>query len=271
MIQTDCHTHSSFSSDSSTPVEVMIEKAVDLGFDTFYLTDHMDFDFPFNKEGLTFVFSPSDYFEKLSTLKKTYESKIKIKTGIELGLRTTESVTKQINQLLDAYSFDLVIGSTHLVENLDPYHSSYWENRSEEEGLTKFFETTLKNIIAYPTINVLGHLDYAIRYAPSKGANFSYVTYRSIIDEILAFIIAHDIALEVNTAGFKHGLGKPNPGPDIIKRYLQLGGHLLSIGSDGHVPEYYGYRFDETRKLLHDLGVTHYTTFEDGVIKKRAL
>ncbi len=271
MIQTDCHTHSSFSSDSSTPVEVMIEKAVSLGFDTFYLTDHMDFDFPFNKEGLTFVFSPSDYFKKLSDLRKIYENKIKIKTGIELGLRTTESVNNQINQLLDTYSFDLVIGSTHLVENLDPYHFSYWENRSEKEGLTKFFETTLKNIIAYPNINVLGHLDYAIRYAPSKGASFSYEAYKSILDEILAFIIAQDIALEVNTAGFKHGLGKPNPGPDVIKRYLQLGGHMISIGSDGHVPKYYGYQFDQTRKLLLDLGINQYTIFEDGVAGKRAL
>jgi len=271
MIQTDCHTHSSFSSDSSTPVEVMIEKAISLGFDTFYLTDHMDFDFPLNKEGLTFVFSPSDYFEKLSTLKMAYQNKIKIRTGIELGLRTTESVNNQINQLLDAYSFDLVIGSTHLVENLDPYHFSYWKNRSEEEGLTKFFETTLKNIMAYPKINVLGHLDYAIRYAPSKGATFSYKAYKSIIDEILAFIIAHGIALEVNTAGFKHGLEKPNPGPDVIKRYLELGGTMISIGSDGHVPEYYGYKFHETRKLLLDLGVSAYTTFEDGVAGKRAL
>lgn len=271
MIQTDCHTHSSFSSDSSTPVEAMIEKAVSLGFDTFYLTDHMDFDFPWNKEGLTFVFSPSDYFEKLTALRKRYQQKIAVRTGIELGLRTTESVMRQINELLDAYSFDVIIGSTHLVDNLDPYHASYWENRSEKEGLTKFFEATLTNIITYPTINVLGHLDYAIRYAPSKGASFSYHAYKSILDEILVFLIAHDIALEVNTAGFKYGLGKPNPGPDIIKRYLQLGGDLISIGSDGHVPEFYGYQFDETRKLLLGLGVTAYATFENGVVTKRPL
>ncbi|MFA9463892.1 MAG: histidinol-phosphatase HisJ family protein [Velocimicrobium sp.] len=268
MIRTDCHAHSCFSSDCSTPVELMIEQAILFSFDTFYLTDHMDFDFPDTEEGLDFLFSPSDYFKTLSGLKKKYEDTIKIMVGIELGLKTTASVKKQIGKLLNEYSFDLIIGSTHLVDNLDPYHSSYWEGRSEKEGLAHFFRATLENTKAYPNVNVLGHLDYAIRYSPSKGINFSFEAYQSILEEILTFIIANDIALEVNTAGFKHGLNKPNPNPDIIKRYLDLGGSMISIGSDGHVPSYYGYRFEETRTLLLDLGVTHYTTFEKGVARK---
>ena len=271
MILTDCHAHSSFSSDSSTPVEVMIEKAISYGFTYFYLTDHMDFDFPDNEEGLDFVFNPSEYFERLSKLKLAYRDKIEIRAGIELGLQTTESVKKQIRELLDTYSFDLIIGSTHLVDNLDPYHLAYWNERSEEEALNRFFEATYDNITTLPKINVLGHLDYAIRYSPSKGVNFTYETYKTILDKIFCFIIENNIALEVNTAGFKHGLNKPNPGPDVIKRYLELGGSMISIGSDGHVPEYYGYKFDETRKMLLDLGISYYTTFQNGVAFKCVL
>lgn len=271
MIFTDCHAHSSFSSDSSTPVAVMIEKAISLGFRYFYLTDHMDFDFPDNEQGLNFLFNPSDYFETLSNLKLTYQDKIEIRAGIELGLQTTKSVKKQVKKLLDNYSFDLIIGSTHLVDTLDPYHKNYWEGQSEEQALTHFFETTYENIKTFPMVNVLGHLDYAIRYSPSKGANFNYKTYQSILDKILHFIIENNIALEVNTAGFKHGLNKPNPSPDVIKHYLEFGGNMISIGSDGHVPEYYGYKFKETKKILLDLGVSDYTIFQNGIARKYTL
>lgn len=264
MITTDCHVHSAFSSDSSTPVTQMIEKAISLGFDTFYLTDHMDFDFPVTEEGMDFLFSPSSYFKTLRELKETYRDRIQIKTGIELGLKTTASVKEQIDRLLADYSFDLIIGSTHLVDDLDPYNPDYWEGSSEEDRLRHFFEITYENIQAHPYVQVLGHLDYAIRYSPSKGKSFSYVQYKDIIDSILTFIIQHEIALEVNTSGYKHGLGAPNPSDDVIKRYLELGGSMISIGSDAHQPEFYAYEFDRTRKLLLSLGVTSYTTFEHG-------
>lgn len=271
MILTDCHSHSSFSSDSSTPVEAMIEKAISLGFRHFYLTDHMDFDFPENEQGLDFIFNPSNYFETLSKLKLSYQDKIEIRIGIELGLKPTKSVRTQVTKLLHDYSFDLIIGSTHLVDDLDPFHRKYWMEQSEEQALMRFFEATYENIKTFPEVNVLGHLDYAIRYSPSKGATFNYKTYQSILDKILHFIIENNIALEVNTAGFKHGLNKPNPGPDVIKRYLEFGGNMISIGSDGHVPEYYGYKFDETKKILLDLGVSDYTIFQNGKAKKYAL
>ncbi|MEG1741846.1 MAG: PHP domain-containing protein, partial [Acetivibrio sp.] len=85
MIITDCHVHSSFSSDSSTPPEVMIQKAIQLGFTDFYLTDHMDYDFPVTQDGFDFQFSPEEYFETLFRLQTKYADRIKIRTGIELG------------------------------------------------------------------------------------------------------------------------------------------------------------------------------------------
>ncbi|MEG1993113.1 MAG: histidinol-phosphatase HisJ family protein [Acetivibrio sp.] len=264
MIITDCHVHSSFSSDSSTPPEVMIQKAIQLGFTDFYLTDHMDYDFPVTPDGLDFQFSPEEYFETLFRLQTKYADRIKIRTGIELGLKPTASVKNKIDTLLSKYRFDLIIGSTHLVNNRDPYDTSFWEGHSIEECLHQYFEQIVKNLQSFHSFQTLGHLDYAIRYAPKGSPAFSYFDYSSIIDEILFLLLEHNIALEVNTAGYKYGNEQPNPSSPIIKRYLSLGGKYLTIGSDAHLGEYYAYGFNKVRHLLQSLGVTQYTAFIQG-------
>lgn len=265
MIRTDCHVHSLFSSDSDTPPEAMVEQAISLGFETFYLTDHMDFDFPLSEEGMDFLFSPELYFDKLLRLKESYRNNIQILSGIELGLKNTASVKDKIQKLLSQYSFDLIIGSTHLVNNLDPYHSTYWKGQFEDAGLNSYFEQILENIKAFPFIQVLGHLDYAIRYSPDKGRSFTYDKHAGIIDSILTFIIEKGIALEVNTSGYRHERKVPNPGPDVIKRYIELGGTSISVGSDAHQPDGYAFSFSQTELLLRSLGIESYTTFEKGI------
>lgn len=259
MILTDCHVHSSFSSDSSTPMEAMVEKALEAKFESFYITDHMDYDFPIS-QGLDFLFSPQEYMEYIQRLKKQYDGRISIYTGVEAGLKTT--VTPKIKSLLSSFPFDLVIGSVHLVNNVDPYLKDFWENRTGKEALTSYFKAIIENLYAYDDFDVLGHLDYVIRYAPaSLQEDFSYEDYQELLDEILTFIIHHQIALEVNTAGYKTSPDQPNPHTQIIKRYLSLGGEMISIGSDAHEPQFYGYGFDKVRLLLLSLGVNSYTTF----------
>lgn len=263
MIKTDCHVHSLFSSDSSTPVEEMIEKAISLGFDTFYLTDHMDYDYPVSEDGLDFLFDAEKYFETLNALKEKYQKQIELRIGIELGLKAEQATQQKIEQLVSSYPFDLIIGSTHLVHNVDPYDSVFWKDRSEETCLRDFFKATYENIKANPYVSVLGHLDYAIRYSPSKGADFSYEQYKDCIDPILEFIIEHNIALEVNTCGYRY-VGAPNPSADIIRKYLTLGGKMISIGSDAHAPKFYASQFKQAEELLSSLGCTHYTIFKQG-------
>lgn len=260
---TDCHVHSSFSSDSSTPVEEMIEKAISLGCQRFYITDHMDYDFP-KHFGIDFLFSPKDYFEKLAKLKQEFNGKIQIFTGIELGLQPTASVLEQIHHLLEEYTFDLIIGSTHLVNGTDPYIATFWEGRSSKEALSCYFQEILNNLNHFHNFQVLGHLDYAVRYAPSKANDFSYQDHQDVIDEILRFIIREGIALEINTGGYKSGLGRTNPGVDVIKRYLELGGIYLSIGSDAHTPDFYASEFSTVKSMLLSMGVKQYTIFQQG-------
>ncbi len=259
MITADYHVHTSFSSDSKSEMEEMILGAIALGFDRVCITDHMDYDFP-DKYKLPFVFDPDAYFTRLDELEKKYRDKIKLLKGIELGLRPY--LSDRYETLITSYPFDFVIGSSHLANDMDPYQSEYWADITEEEGHRIYFQSIVDNIKSYQNFDVYGHLDYVIRYGPTKNQNYRYQMYQDLLDEALNLLIASDKGIELNTAGFKYGLGQPHPHPDLIKRYLELGGNTITIGSDGHRPEHMAYDFDKARELLLSFGVTHYTVFE---------
>ncbi len=257
MIISDYHVHSAFSSDSDTAMEAMIEKAVSLGMDRICFTDHMDYDFP---EPGKFQFDVEQYYKKVSFLSEKYRNDIKVLMGIELGMMP--HLGNRYQKLLSDYPFDFVIASTHLVDYMDPYYPEFWENRTTKEGLERYFDSILENITLFQNFDVYGHLDYISRYAPDKGASFCIEDFMEIIDKILKMLISYGKGIEINTAGYKYGMGHPNPHEDIIRRYLALGGQIISIGSDAHKPEHFAYDFVRVESVLKELGVQEYTVFE---------
>lgn len=258
MIICDFHNHTVFSADSNASPEAMLEKAVSLGLSCLCMTDHMDLDFP--DPELDFTFSVPDYFRKHDELRKRFHGRITLLTGIELGLQA--GLKDRLSALLSDWDFDFVIGSSHLVDRMDPYNPLFWNGRDEAAAILRYFETILENIAEFDDIDVYGHIDYIVRYAPSKAKNYSYRKYQEILDEILKTLISKNIGLELNTAGFKYGLGFPNPHTDILKRYRELGGEIITVGSDGHCPEHLAYAFEKVPELLESCGFSYYTVFE---------
>ena len=268
MILSDYHLHSDFSGDSETPMEDMVRHGISLGLERICFTDHIDYDYPICPDGTLFEFDADKYLTEIARLQKKYEGKIKIRKGLELGLKT--SAIPKLNRLLDGRQFDFIIGSSHIVFDRDPYYPDYWENITVREGLMKYFGSILDNIKNFSDFDTYGHIDYIVRYIPdvkNKKAPlsdfYSYAKYADILDAVLTAIIAAGKAIEVNTAGFKYGLGHPNPHEDVIKRYFELGGSFVTIGSDGHIPAHMAYDFEKARHLLLSLGVKEYAVFEN--------
>lgn len=258
MILTDMHVHSCFSSDSSAKVEDMISMALDKGFSYFYLTDHMDFEFPI-VDGMDFILDVEQYDLMFDSLHEKLQDKIILRKGIELGIK--REVIGNIIHLLDSHSFDFVISSTHLVNNIDPYQPLFWEGKSEKDCIYHYFETVFDNLKLFTDFDSCAHLDYVVRHAPSKGKAYSYKLYGDIIDEILKYLIHNGKALEVNTGGLRYGLNNPNPHLDILKRYHELGGELITIGSDAHEPSYYAFQFEKVEGMLKEIGFQYYSVF----------
>lgn len=260
MIISDCHNHTGISSDSDTPMSDMIRSAIKNNIQIMCITEHMDFDFPKNYE-YDFVFDPCEYFRQLEANSQKFAGDIKLLKGVELGLK--ENIACKCNTLLNDYKWDFVIGSIHLVDDMDPYYDEYWNLYGLDGAIKRYFETMYNNINEYHDFDALGHLDYVLRYAPGITKDIDISHSYELIDEILKFIIKKDIALEVNTSGYKTFLHNPNPSPAIIKRYRELGGKLITIGSDAHSPEYIGFHFEDVKKLLNSLGIYEYAIFEN--------
>ncbi len=258
MILTDSHMHSRFSADSDASMHEMIEKSIDKGLKHITFTEHMDYDFP-KEYNLLFEFDLDSYFKEIANYKNFYKNDIDIHYGIEIGLMP--HLGKQYNKLLNSYEFDFVIASSHLVYNKDPYYPDFWEGISEEDGYTKYFESLYENICIYENFDVYGHLDYIVRYGPNKNKNYSYEKYQSLIEPILKKIIELGKGIEVNSAGYKYGLDTTNPSLDVLKKYKEFGGKIITIGSDAHCPEHIAYDFEKTANLIKCAGFNEYAFF----------
>lgn len=267
MIQADMHMHTWFSTDSEACPCDMADEAVRKGLKTICFTDHFDKDdLEWGEEG---IFDVDAYFAEMQKLQEEYAGKLNIRIGIELGLRTY--LKDYYEELTKKYPFDFVIGSVHNVPykkdtegNIlytDPAAEKLFADRTDKEAYRLMMETTLENVRTLDCFQTLGHLDYVVRYGKSREKEYSYTEYADIIDEILKLLIEKGKGLEVNSAGLKYGLPFAHPHPDVLKRYRELGGEIITIGADAHKPEHIAYDFAKTEEILKSCGFKYYTEF----------
>lgn len=257
MMRADVHMHTSFSHDSKAAPEEMILGAIDKGLEMICFTDHYDKDdMEWGEES---IFDPEEYFKVLLPLKEKYSGRMDIRIGVELGLRPY--LGDYYRKFTAAYPFDFVIGSVHSVESTDPATGKLFEGRTDEEAYRTAFEEILTDIRSYKDYDVLGHLDYVVRYGAGREKAYTYRTFADVIDEILRQLITHGKGMELNTAGLKYGLPFAHPHPDVLKRYRELGGEMITVGADGHCPEHIAYGFDKAEEILRSCGFKYYTEF----------
>lgn len=254
----DFHLHTSFSTDSKGDVIETIEKCISLGMTNMAITDHQDFGYP--GDDFKLINRIEEYITTLTKLKEIYKDKIKLSIGCEVGLEADKP--DLIESYVNSHDFDYIIGSSHLVNGVDIYLSEYYENRPIHEAFEEYFQSVLDNLDTCKSFDVYGHVDYIVRYSPNKAGDFSMELYGSYIDKLLTKIIAMGKGIEINTGGYRAGLGQPNPSFDIIKRYKELGGKIITFGSDAHKPEDVATFFEEALAVAKNAGFDGYYVFE---------
>lgn len=259
MILSDYHIHTKFSGDCETEPELIAKTAIEKGLHTICITDHQDFGY---MDGDTlYELDEKAYYKTIQDLSDRYKDKIDIRIGVETGLEPDKS--DLLHNFVSSCDFDFVIGSSHLINGVDPYYKEYFDGKTEKAAFLEYFESILKNLEVCRDFDVYGHIDYVVRYAPNKDMHYSYHAYRDIIDEILNTLLKMNKGIEINTSGYRAGLSEPNPCTDIIKRYRELGGEIVTIGSDAHNSEHIGYGFDMVSEILKDCGYHFYTIFNN--------
>ncbi|MCL2575672.1 MAG: histidinol-phosphatase HisJ family protein [Defluviitaleaceae bacterium] len=258
MIKMDYHMHSEYSIDSYTRVEDMVKDAINKGFAEIVITDHIDFTYP----GLQMMDNIGIAANVAATqsAKDDFAGEINVKIGVEFGIRPdTGGITARI---ADEFDFDFIIGSTHDYYGLGFHSQHFFAGKSKIEAYNVYFENMLATVKANDTFDVLGHLDYIERYPRNyQDKKMKYREHKPIIDEILITLISKGKGIEINTAGITYGLGRVHPTENVLRRYVELGGEIITVGSDAHRTEYIGQHFSVAYKLLVDLGVTHITSF----------
>lgn len=256
-MRADVHMHCGFSNDSETRPEDMVESAIAKGLSIICFTDHYDKD---NLDwGDEAIFDVESYFQKMIELQEEYRDQIDIRIGAEIGMQPY--LAEYYQDFMAQHPFDFVIGSVHSVLEHD-VALDFFQKHSDPEGYKIYFEEMLQDVQKIKSYDVLGHLDYIVRYSNQGSKGFDLNDYMDIIEEILKQVIAHGKGIEMNMSGLKYGLGAPHPQPEIIKRYRELGGEIITVGADGHIPEHIAYDYHLADDILKSCGFKYYTEFK---------
>lgn len=256
----DMHVHTSFSCDSKVDIEDQINQAIKLGMEHLAITDHQDFDYP--PWHSTYLLEDTDaYVDKILQLKDKYKNKIDLILGIELGMQP--HIAQKLDDYAAQYPFEFIIGSTHCFSGRDTEDQTLYENRPKEEAIEEYFQTEYDNIKRTKCFDIVGHLDFVLRDIPNKNEGFLYSTYADVLDAMLKEIIQSGRGIECNTKSLFVGMGEPSPDSCIIKRYRELGGEIITFGSDAHNFDRVGCSFELAAEFVRNCGFTHYAVFNN--------
>lgn len=264
----DMHTHSDFSHDSNCKMEDMCLSQIDKGTKIFANTDHCDI-FLFNDFD---IFTPiKRSYNEVQALNKKYGDNCTILSGVEF----CEGFwfPKQLEKLYNLAPFDVIIGSIHCVKYKGyeaPYAKIDFSGLSEKQ-LYEFLDcyfNDMKTMIDNTDFDILAHLTCPLRYIKGKyGYNIDIDRYNDKITDILKSIIEKDIALEVNTSAF-NTLNDFMPSKKIIKQYYNMGGRLITLGSDAHIAENASNHFDKAVKTIKEIGFENICYFQNRKVNK---
>lgn len=235
----DTHVHTSFSSDSKMNLKEAINKGKSVGYG-IYSTDHLDLDYPDeNKFHLDVKSYVGEYYPK---------RKENFYLGLEMGL--SEASYNENTEIAENFKkLDYIIGSIHAVNGLDIYAELFAFEKDKKKIYESYLSDMHKNLKLYDCIHSLGHIDYICRYAPFEDKELNYNEYGDYIDSILKTLIHKEMALEINTKRLAQPKAFESLGI-ICKRYKDLGGKYVTVGSDAHKPEEIGLNFDKAKSII---------------------
>jgi len=262
----DQHLHSRFSFDCRTDPRANVESAIDRGLAGLTFTEHFD---THPEDWKTCVYDHDAYTAEIEKLRAQYGSQIFIGQGIEICFQRDRM--DYILSFLELRSFDLVILSVHYFGGAAVHKRAEWEGITVEEGTRRYFEKLVEAARFVEELqagrdrvfDVLGHLDLVKRYTQRFFGEHDVEACGDLRDEALARCIAADLTPEINTSTLRQGLTETMPGPITVKRYADLGGRAMSIGSDAHRAEDIAADFDRAVEMLRDAGIPTLAVFKE--------
>lgn len=261
---TDYHIHSICSPDGHYSMLDMALAAKSRGITQLCFTDHCDMD-----DDATGNLNPNCFNNRerlLEMYSKTLREKpddLKILLGMELGGGNHDSA--RASEIAATPELDFVLGSLHNLKGKPDFY--YYDYRSMDEcrALNEAYLDELIELSKLPFFDVMAHVGYTIRYMRKKGFNISVDVkdYPDRLKTLFKNLIERGKGIEINCSGFGNTLvNGPIPTPDALRLYRELGGEIITVGSDAHIVKHAGSGIREGYALLSDLGYRYVTVFE---------
>lgn len=255
---TDMHTHCERSFDCEVPFSVMCDSAVERNVKVLALTDHCDLN------------TDSDELEVIENIRlsiadatgqrEKHRNTLGVIRGIELGqpLHNKELAEK----IVEIDELDFILCSLHEIrDKQDFYYLDY--NKEDVPSLLNRYFDEITEIVKWNRFDSLAHLTYPIRYICGEyGIKLNLLDYKGKIDEILSVLAKNGKALEVNSSGLGMKIRETLPPEWIIRRFRELGGQYITVGSDSHIAQNIGFRINEVFELIKKCGFDSVVYFE---------
>ncbi|MGD8968136.1 MAG: histidinol-phosphatase HisJ family protein [Anaerolineae bacterium] len=251
----DYHIHTKFSVDSEANMEAACEAALACGISEIAFTDHLDF----GPEDSSGYFRATEYLAAIERCRAQYDGRLVVRAGVEVG--EPHLFAAEACAVVAHADFDIVLGSAHYADGMQ----AAWMEDFFEQPLRQAYESYFRQVVdlsAEGEFDVLGHLDLVKRDAHKFGRPYDGPEpYADMIRTALRSLVERGKGIEVNTSPLRHGQPEPCPSPQILRWYRELGGEILTLGSDAHSPAAVGAHIDLAMEIARGTGFEHLATF----------
>ncbi|MCB9849727.1 MAG: histidinol-phosphatase HisJ family protein [Phycisphaerales bacterium] len=266
----DQHLHTWNSFDCKTPPEQNVAEALEKGLAGLTFTDHFD---THPSEWPECKYDDAKIAREIDALRDRFGDRIFIGKGIEVCYQPERM--DFILEFLAKHTFDVVLLSVHWAHG-KPVHVREHFDGMDPHTFIHDYLTAARDATAHIAhmqehgghpFHILGHMDFAKRYANRYWGFDEPINEPQLIDEILRNCLRANLIPEINTSTLRNKMAEPMPGKDTVQRYADLGGTCMSLGSDAHSPQYVGENFDDAVGIMRSAGIKHLAVFRDGEMK----
>ena len=258
----DSHVHSSFSFDGQGTLIEFCERAVEIGLQEICFLEHLDL---YPPDPYCRYLDPDAYAAAIAEARAKLGDRLKIRMGIEVTY--LPALEREIAEYVEGKGYDCVAGGVHLIFGGEGGISEEMEalevfaKHEAEEVYADYFEHVAAAVRS-GLFDVICHLDLVQRYGVQYQKQFDFGRWYGQLCRILEGMIKREIALEINSSGLRQAPNSPYPPRAILKLYHELGGRLITLGSDAHQPGNLAQGLDQCLELVQSLGRFQLLTFE---------
>jgi histidinol-phosphatase (PHP family) len=260
----DYHLHSTCSVDGISTIAQYCRRAAEQGFIEIGFCEHVDFDLRDDSYGF---FDYALFRRQIEGQRERYGDSLTIRAAIEVTYQA--SLEEEIRGFLRGKEVDYVIGSVHLVEDGREWAmiseegkcERYFAQRSVCEAYQLYF-AEVRRAVESSLFDFIGHLDLAKRYGVRYYGPFDLSLFAAEVRQILRLAVEREAGLEINTSGLRQAPHETYPGLEVLRWYRELGGRILTIGSDAHSAKDLGKGISDALGLAREAGFEAVTLFE---------